>query len=105
MKIDKKRLLEGYRILRTIREFEERVCKEFMTGLIPGFVHLFAGEEASATVICRQLGEHDTVASTHRGHSHAIAEIVPLRPSDDSAKYLSERRHYCAVHHVSHTQA
>jgi len=74
MKIDKQQLIEGYRIMRTIREFEERVHKEFMTGLIPGFVHLYAGEEASAAAICQQLGKEDTVASTHRGHGHAIAK-------------------------------
>ena len=74
MKITKEQLLEGYRVMRTIREFEERVHKEFMTGQIPGFVHLYAGEEASAAAVCMQLGEHDTVASTHRGHGHAIAK-------------------------------
>ena len=74
MKIDKEQLLEAYRIMRTIREFEERVHKEFMTGQIPGFVHLYAGEEASAAGVCLQLGAHDTVASTHRGHGHAIAK-------------------------------
>ena len=74
MKIDKKRLLEGYRIMRTIRDFEERVHKEFMTGLIPGFVHLYAGEEASAAAVTQQLGDNDTVASTHRGHGHSIAK-------------------------------
>lgn len=74
MKFDKAQLLEGYRVMRTIREFEERVHKEFMTGQIPGFVHLYAGEEASAAAVCLQLGAHDTVASTHRGHGHAIAK-------------------------------
>jgi acetoin:2,6-dichlorophenolindophenol oxidoreductase subunit alpha len=74
MKIDKKRLLDGYRTMRVIREFEERVHKEFMTGQIPGFVHLYAGEEASAAAVCQQLGEYDTVASTHRGHGHSIAK-------------------------------
>ena len=74
MKIDKEQLLAGYRIMRTIRDFEERVHKEFMTGQIPGFVHLYAGEEASAAAVCLQLGDADTVASTHRGHGHAIAK-------------------------------
>ena len=41
-------LLAAYRTMRTIREFEERVHEEFATGDIPGFVHLYAGEEASA---------------------------------------------------------
>ncbi len=74
MKIDKELLLSGYRTMRVIREFEERVHKEFMTGQIPGFAHLYAGEEASAAAVCLQLGDEDTVASTHRGHGHSIAK-------------------------------
>ena len=42
-------LLDVYRTMRTIRAFEDRVHDEFATGDIPGFVHLYAGEEASAT--------------------------------------------------------
>jgi acetoin:2,6-dichlorophenolindophenol oxidoreductase subunit alpha len=67
-------LLEAYRVMRTIREFEERVHVEFATGEIPGFVHLYAGEEAIAAGVCAHLGPDDYVASTHRGHGHAIAK-------------------------------
>ncbi len=74
MKIDREKLLDGYRAMRTIRDFEERVHKEFMTGQIPGFVHLYAGEEAAAVAVCQQLDGNDTVASTHRGHGHSIAK-------------------------------
>src|SRR4029450_13130236 len=59
---------------RTIREFEERLHVEFATGEIPGFVHLYAGEEAIAAGVCAHLNEEDYVASTHRGHGHAIAK-------------------------------
>ena len=45
-------LLDAYRIMRTIRDFEERVHDEFAGGDIPGFVHLYAGEEASAAGVC-----------------------------------------------------
>ena len=41
-------LLTAYRVMKTIRVFEERVHVEFAAGEIPGFVHLYAGEEASA---------------------------------------------------------
>ncbi len=58
----------------TIRVFEERVHEEFATGKIPGFVHLYAGEEASAVGICSQLDDRDAIASTHRGHGHCIAK-------------------------------
>jgi pyruvate dehydrogenase E1 component alpha subunit len=58
----------------TIREFEERVHTEFATGAIPGFVHLYAGEEASAVGVCMHLDDKDYIASTHRGHGHCIAK-------------------------------
>jgi pyruvate dehydrogenase E1 component alpha subunit len=61
--------------MRTIREFEERLHVEFSNGEIPGFVHLYAGEEASAVGVCQQLkGDVDYIASTHRGHGHSIAK-------------------------------
>ena len=44
--LTKDQLLEAYRVMRTIREFEERLHTEFATGEIPGFVHLYAGEDA-----------------------------------------------------------
>ena len=50
--LDKQGLLEAYRTMRTIREFEERVHSEFAKGDIPGFVHLYAGEEASGVGVC-----------------------------------------------------
>src|SRR6188472_1596294 len=67
-------LVEAYRVMRTIREFEERLHREFATGDIPGFVHLYAGEEAIAAGVIAHLGSDDYVASTHRGHGHAIAK-------------------------------
>src|ERR671936_2089602 len=70
----KEQLLEWYRTMRTIRAFEDRLHVEFATGEIPGFVHLYAGEEAIAAGIIGQLNEDDFIASTHRGHGHAIAK-------------------------------
>jgi acetoin:2,6-dichlorophenolindophenol oxidoreductase subunit alpha len=67
-------ILAWYRTMRTIREFEERLHTEFATGEIPGFVHLYAGEEAIAAGVCAHLGPDDSIASTHRGHGHAIAK-------------------------------
>jgi acetoin:2,6-dichlorophenolindophenol oxidoreductase subunit alpha len=72
--LTKEELLQGYRVMRTIREFEERVHREFATGEIPGFVHLYAGEEAIAAGVCAHLRADDYIASTHRGHGHAIAK-------------------------------
>jgi TPP-dependent pyruvate/acetoin dehydrogenase alpha subunit len=71
-------LLAAYRTMRTIREFEERLHVEFAKGDIPGFVHLYAGEEACATGIIMHLTDIDRIASTHRGHGHCIAKGVDI---------------------------
>ena len=69
-------LLKAYRTMRTIREFEERLHVDFGRGDIPGFVHLYAGEEAAGTGIMLHLHDGDRIASTHRGHGHCIAKGV-----------------------------
>ncbi len=72
--IGKGELLGSYRVMRTIREFEERVHLEMATGELEGFVHLYAGEEAIAAGVCAHLSDDDRISSTHRGHGHAIAK-------------------------------
>lgn len=67
-------LIKAYTQMCTIREFEEAVHTEFSAGEIPGFVHLYAGEEASAVGVCMHLADVDRIASTHRGHGHCIAK-------------------------------
>lgn len=71
-------LLHAYRVMRTIRVFEERLHVEFATGEIPGFVHLYAGEEASAAGVMAHLRDDDCIASNHRGHGHCIAKGVDV---------------------------
>ncbi len=71
-------LLHAYRVMRTIRAFEERLHVEFATGEIPGFVHLYAGEEASAAGVMAHLRDDDCIASTHRGHGHCITKGVDV---------------------------
>ncbi|MEV6848459.1 thiamine pyrophosphate-dependent dehydrogenase E1 component subunit alpha [Actinoplanes sp. NPDC051411] len=67
-----------YFLLRAIRAFEERVHTEFPAGRIPGAVHLYAGQEAVAVGVCSALNDDDYIASTHRGHGHAIAKGCDL---------------------------
>ncbi len=86
-------LLNAYRTMRTIRDFEERVHREFATGEIPGFVHLYAGEEASAVGICGNLDDRDSIASTHRGHGHCIAKGVD--PVEMMAEIYGRRTGSC----------
>jgi TPP-dependent pyruvate/acetoin dehydrogenase alpha subunit len=58
----------------TVRAFEEKAGELFQQHLIPGFIHLSIGEEASSVGTCSVLREDDYVASTHRGHGHMIAK-------------------------------
>ena len=79
MDLNQDQLLQAYETMKTIREFEERVHVEFATGDMPGFVHLYAGEEASAAGVCMHLDDRDYIASTHRGHGHCIAKGVDVK--------------------------
>ena len=67
-----------YKNMNDIRNFEDEVHRIFTTGEIPGFVHLYAGEEAVATGVCAHLTDKDYITSTHRGHGHCIAKGCDL---------------------------
>jgi pyruvate dehydrogenase E1 component alpha subunit len=60
--------------MQRIRAFESRVEELFADRELPGFVHLYIGEEAVATGVCGALEESDYITSTHRGHGHCIAK-------------------------------
>lgn len=57
-----------------IRAFESRVEILYEDGEIPGFVHLYIGQEAVAAGVCEALTDDDSITSTHRGHGHCIAK-------------------------------
>jgi pyruvate dehydrogenase E1 component alpha subunit len=67
-------MLAAYERMKTIREFEERLHVEIPKGLIPGFTHLYSGQEAIAVGVCENLEDSDAITSTHRGHGHCIAK-------------------------------
>ncbi|GAB7387094.1 hypothetical protein BSNK01_09300 [Bacillaceae bacterium] len=67
-----------YRKMVEIRKFEDAVHVLFSKGKLPGFVHLYAGEEAVAVGVCAHLELKDTITSTHRGHGHCIAKGCDL---------------------------
>ncbi len=71
-------LLAAYRRMRTMRSFEERMHVEFAKGGVPGFVHLYAGQEASAAAICANIDDDDYFYITHRAHGPAIARGADL---------------------------
>ncbi len=73
-----RQLLDQYATLLTIRRAEERLSALFAQGEVPGFIHLSIGQEAVSAGVMSALGPTDTIASTHRGHGHAIAKGLPL---------------------------
>ncbi len=78
-KYDMELLAGFYRTMITIRQFEQIVEKYFLDGEIPGFVHLYIGEEAVAAGVMANLRVSDYIQSTHRGHGHAIAKGAGLK--------------------------
>ena len=77
--IDRKLSLDLYRSMLQLRDFELKVQELYRAGLLPGFVHLYVGEEAVAVGVCASMRKDDLVYSTHRGHGHALAKGVPGR--------------------------
>jgi len=74
MELTNDQLIEMYRIMVTIRRFEEKVAELFTAAKLRGSVHVYIGEEAVATGACAALQETDYITSTHRGHGHCIAK-------------------------------
>ena len=74
MAISKEQMKDMYVKMRRIRDFESAAAKLFAEGKIPGFVHLYLGEEAIAPAVCECLRDDDYITSTHRGHGHIIAK-------------------------------
>ncbi|OIQ00422.1 MAG: pyruvate dehydrogenase (acetyl-transferring) E1 component subunit alpha [Syntrophobacteraceae bacterium CG2_30_61_12] len=93
MSVSNDQMIEMLRTMTRIRQFETRVQEFFAAGKIPGFVHLYIGEEAVATGACGTLGATDYITSTHRGHGHLIAKGGDLKLM--MAEIFGRRTGYC----------
>jgi len=77
-----------YRTMVLIRVFEEAILRDYHAdkrpafdigaGLVPGEMHLAAGQEPVAAGVCAHLTAEDAVTATHRPHHLAIAHGVQL---------------------------
>lgn len=90
---DKKTLLAMYSTMSKIRQFESKLQEFFAAGKIPGFVHLYLGEEAVATGACSALTDKDSITSTHRGHGHCLAKGGDLKLM--MAEIFGRKTGYC----------
>jgi len=84
---------EALRRMLLIREHEDRAGDLFADGELPGFVHLYIGEEAVAVGACGALEDEDYITSTHRGHGHCIAK--GLDPKRMIAELYGKEDGYC----------
>ena len=91
--ISKEKLVEMYKKMFQIRCFEEKVFELYAQNLVPGTIHLYAGEEAVAVGVCSSLRKDDYITSTHRGHGHCIAKGAQLKRI--MAEILGKKTGYC----------
>jgi 2-oxoisovalerate dehydrogenase E1 component len=63
-----------YEQMQLMRRFEMRAGELYKAGEMPGFIHLYVGQEAVAAGVCSHLRTDDWITSTHRGHGHALAK-------------------------------
>ena len=93
MSLTNEQMIDMYRNMTKIRTFEERVAELFAAGKIPGFVHLYVGEEAVATGVCANLRADDYISSTHRGHGHLISKGGDIKLM--MAELFGKKTGYC----------
>jgi len=91
--IDEEARVEMLETMRRIRAFESEVQNRFADAEIPGFVHLYIGQEAIAAGVCQALEERDYLTSTHRGHGHCVARGLDTRKM--MAELYGKETGYC----------
>lgn len=93
MELNTTKLLELLRVMLAIRHFELKVAEVFAQGKIPGFVHLYIGQEAVAAGACATLRKDDYIVSNHRGHGHCLAKGGDLKKM--MAEIFGKAEGYC----------
>lgn len=72
--LEDKKLIELYKIMRTIRMIERRIEDEYKYDEIKTPIHLSIGQEAISAGVCINLRKDDSVIGTHRSHAMYIAK-------------------------------
>ena len=93
LNLPKDNLIKMYRKMLEIRFFEEKVFELYGQNLVPGTVHLYAGEEAVAVGVCSALSKDDYITSTQRGHGHCISKGADLKRT--MSEILGKETGYC----------
>ena len=93
MDVGRDTMLEMYRRMVRIREFELAAMGLFRRGEIKGTVHPYIGQEASGVGVCMALRKDDLIAGTHRSHGHNIAKGADTRRM--MAEIMGRSTGYC----------
>ena len=74
--LNKTDLLEYYRQMKLIREFERESERQYTRGNIKGFLHVYNGEEAIAVGAINSLRSDDYVVTHYRDHGQALVRGI-----------------------------
>ncbi len=89
MELSNSDLLQMYKTMLLIRQFEEQSVRFAQSGLLRGSLHPCIGQEATAVGACYALRRDDYMTCTYRGHGQAIAK--GLDPKEAMAELLGRR--------------
>lgn len=93
LKLSSEQLVDMYRNMCLIREFELMADKLYALGKVHGTMHLSAGQEAVAVGISRATRVDDFLINHHRGHGHFISKKADINLM--MAEFLGKESGYC----------
>jgi len=87
-KINKESLIEDYKNMALIRNFELRLEACYQQGKIGGFMHSYIGQEAIQTACIRTMGLDNWYTTTYR--CHALALLLKVTPKEIFAELFGK---------------
>ena len=78
---EKKEMLDLYKQMFLIRQFELACGENYTKGNIRGFLHLYIGQEATAVGSISCLNDQDYIVTHYRDHGHALARGLDVNRS------------------------
>ena len=79
--IEKREMLDIYKNMFLIRQFELACGENYTKGNIRGFLHLYIGQEATAVGSISNLEDEDYIVTHYRDHGHALARGLDVNRS------------------------
>ena len=93
LKLSNGQLIDMFRTMCTIRQFETMADKLYAMGKVHGTMHLSAGQEAVAVGTSRAVHPDDYLINHHRGHGHFIAKGADINLM--MAEFLGKDAGFC----------